>query len=212
MFGSFGDFVGGALPFVGSTALSMAGQGVDIWAGRQAAEDQRAFNAQEARLNRQFQERMSNTAYQRAVTDLRAAGINPMLAYMQGGASTPSGSQASAGMAPTGSFPASLTSAFSASRVTADIGLIEEQIAKVHQEVGTAMFERMTASQMYDILLRTFPDLEKRVKSEAAAAYWESEARRLDIPAKQAEAEFWKSPLGTSGIGKFMQFLKSIFK
>lgn len=52
------------------------------------------FNSKEAQLNRDWQESMSNTAYQRAVADMKAAGINPMLAVMQGGASTPSGSSA----------------------------------------------------------------------------------------------------------------------
>ena len=47
--------------------------------------------SREGRLDRDFQREMSNTAYQRAVADMRKAGINPILAYQRGGASTPSG-------------------------------------------------------------------------------------------------------------------------
>lgn len=49
-------------------------------------------NAEAAGITQDFQERMSNTAYQRQVKDLEAAGLNPMLAYIKGGgATTPSG-------------------------------------------------------------------------------------------------------------------------
>lgn len=59
----------------------------------------RDFNAAQAQLNRDYQSEMSNSAYQRATSDLTKAGLNPMLAYTQGGAGTPGGATASAGAA-----------------------------------------------------------------------------------------------------------------
>lgn len=68
-----------------------------IIGGKMASDSQEetnAMNLEIATRQMQFQEKMSNTAYQRSMEDMRKAGLNPMLAYSQGGASTPQGASA----------------------------------------------------------------------------------------------------------------------
>lgn len=98
-----------------------------------------------------FQERMSNTAYQRAVADMKLAGINPMLAYMQGGATSPSGSLPSI---PDVVGPA-VNSATSALRLAKELALLDAQRNKVDADTQVANVDRATKD--FDLTIKAAP-------------------------------------------------------
>lgn len=76
---------------------SIAGPIIGGLFGMKGQEETNAAQMMLAQNQMDFQREMSSTAYQRAVEDMKKAGLNPMLAYSQGGASTPGGAMATLG-------------------------------------------------------------------------------------------------------------------
>lgn len=95
-----------------------------------------ALNAREARKNREFQERMSSTAHQREVADLRAAGINPAFRSM-GGASAPPGDRAEIEDV----VGKGVSTALAAKQMQANIDLTKAQAEKLRMESASINME-----------------------------------------------------------------------
>ncbi|AXH78054.1 MAG: DNA pilot protein [Microviridae sp.] len=145
---------------------SLAGGLFNNFFAGERQEDQQQFNSAQTAETRAWEERMSNTAYQRATNDLRSAGLNPMLALMHGGASTPSVAPASSGIAGPGNnfdFPAAMQTASNIALQTATKDKTEAEAAKTRAEEKEVIARTPTHAVSIDQMQQNIEESKSRI-------------------------------------------------
>lgn len=131
------------VPIMGA-GLGMMGQQSANNTNRQIASDAGNQNEANAIQQEQYQTQMSNTAYQRQAADMKAAGINPIMAGVQGGASTPSGAS---GNTPTSHMENVIGAGLNSGKAVADT-INSVRMADSNVALNEAMAKKATADAL----------------------------------------------------------------
>lgn len=173
-FKAVGSILGSmAGPVTGGIAGAVGGlidSSMDRRAARGAVDAQNNASAVAAAQNRDWEKMMSDTSMQRRVSDLQAAGLNPMLAYSLGGAAVPGGSVAQVTGADT-----ITNSAFSSQRVSNESSLVSAQVANLtsdtrNKDAQAAYINAQTENMRVDTAVKQSMIPLNQVGAEKSAA------------------------------------------
>lgn len=103
--------------------------------------EQASLNESAAQKQREWETQMSNTAYSRAIDDMKRAGLNPLLAISNGGASTPSGASGST----SGSYSNSTAGQSSTGEAVNSLSAIARLVAGIYTAGATNATKLKTA-------------------------------------------------------------------